>query len=131
MYPVWAGILIILSFNASILVFAIFYPFIWYDLFQRFEPFTRQFARIAQKRPWFFYGIVGLLALAALITTIHSNIWYWQVIHAEIVFGLGWLVGHIFDASQDPLNPPHMPAFIAVPRRLFKRALKSWRGAAR
>ena len=109
MYPIWEGALIDLVFLLFIAIVAIYYHFIWWDLFQMMEPFTHIFARIAQKRPWFFYGIVGLLIVVAMYAGIVIHYWYWQVIHIFLVGFFGWLIGHIIAAASDPNNPPHLP----------------------
>jgi hypothetical protein len=121
--PIWAGILIDVAFIICVALLAIFYPWIWYDLFQRNEPFTQQWARIAQKRPWFFYGLCGLLLVGAFAGAILIEWWAWRVIHVIVVGFFAWLLPHVWAAAQDPNNPPHYP-FITAARRLFKKVLK-------
>jgi DMSO/TMAO reductase YedYZ heme-binding membrane subunit len=108
MYPIWAGILIDLAFIAVIALIFVFYHFIWYDLLQRNEPFTKEFARIATKRPWFFFGIMAVLIGLTIFAGVQSPQWYWQVIHFTIAVVLGGVAGHVIDYMYDPNNPPHL-----------------------
>jgi fatty acid desaturase len=113
--PIWEGALIDLAFILAVTLFAVFYPWVWYDLFQRNEPFTAQYARIAQKRPWFFYGICVVLLLGAFIGAMIAA-WWLRVILIITVGFFGWFIPHIWSASQDPSNPPHFPL---TPRSLL------------
>jgi len=61
---------------------------VWHDLAQRNEPWTRQFARIAQAHPAFWYSTLGTLIAGGIF---------------GICF-LGWLIWHVKDYIKTHKN---------------------------
>lgn len=105
--PVWAGWLIIAAFLLVSTLIAVFYNWIWYDLLQRFEPFTLQLGRICAKRPWLWYGFM-VLVIAWVITTALVAPWWVRVIFVFVTGFFGWFMPHIAAAACDPDNPYHL-----------------------
>ena len=67
------------------------YKWIYGDILQRREPFTRQISRIAQAHPVLYYSGIG---------------WVIGFLVAGLVF-LGWLIWHIKDyIKRHPENKP-------------------------
>jgi hypothetical protein len=84
------------------------YPFVWHRIFQRPEPWTPQFARMAEAWPWPSIIFVALQVLAAIAINIWGNTW-------ERIFGLigvgfyAWFIPHIIQYVIDHHgdNPPY------------------------
>ena len=82
------------------------YRFIWYDLLQRDEPFTWQFCRMQEKRPFVFWTI--FLALGGIgWNYIFTGEW-WQKVLAFVGLMIGaWFIGHIVDSIQEHGHEPN------------------------
>ncbi len=119
--PIWAGVLIDVTVLAVWILLAIKYPWIWYDLFQRYEPFTKQLGRICAKRPWLWYGFNAIVLVFALSTALFAP-WWARVLAIFFVGFFGWYMPHIAEAAIDPDNPPHLvQAFRWVNRNTVDR----------
>lgn len=82
------------------------YKFIWYDLLQRSEPFTWQFCRIQEKRPFLFWTIFLMIGGIGWHYIFDGILWQ------KIIAGLGlligaWFVGHIIDSIQEHEHEPN------------------------
>ena len=105
--PIWLGWVIIAAFLTTGTLIAIFYNWVWYDLFQRYEPWSAELGRICAKRPWLWYTVSGLLALFSVISAVMGP-WWVRVIFVFVVGFFGWFLPHIAGYAADPDNPPHL-----------------------
>lgn len=104
----WIGWVSLVFFIIAGSMVASNYYFVWHIILQRDEPFTRQYARIAERWLWESIVFVGLQLAGAILINIFGNTW-------ERIFGLigagffAWFIPHIVKYVQDHHgdNPPY------------------------
>ncbi len=94
------------------------YYWVWFDFFQRTEPFTRQAARIVQRWPAFAWGVeLVVLGVTAWLPTL--TLW-WLFLTVPVYLFTWWWNHHILsycvthkDDNPTLVRQPSLPARLA------------------
>lgn len=82
------------------------YFWLYYDLLQRTEPFTWQFCRMQERRPFMFWTVFLLLGGVGW-HFIFTGEWWQKLLGGFGLLVAAWFVGHIIDSIQEHGHEPN------------------------